>query len=112
MKRTALDCRSAVKSNLRYRFTREARADVRDIRRYTAQQWGEHRRDLYVAQLQAGFARLASYPELGQERSELAAGCRAARIAQHIVYYRIVETELVISRVLHSSMDVTGIDIP
>ena len=109
---TARNCRSAVKSSRKVRLTAAARADVRDIRRFTARQWGIRQRDVYSAQLYAGLERLVQFPELGQERNDLSAGCRAVRVGQHIVYYRVTEAEIVISRVLHMNQDATTTVIP
>ena len=101
-----------MKSSRKVRLTAAARADVRDIRRYTARQWGARQRDVYHAQLYEGLERLSQFPELGQERNDLAAGCRALRVAQHVVYYRVTETEIIVSRVLHMSQDATTTVIP
>ena len=93
-----------MKSSRKVRLS-TARVDLRNIRRYTAQQWGTRQRDAYSAHLYEGLECLVQFAELGHERNDLAAGCCALRVAPHALYYRVTETEIVISRVLHISQD-------
>jgi toxin ParE1/3/4 len=97
-----------VKSNRRLRLTPEARADVQDIRRYTARQWGVRQRDIYYAKLHQGMRALLDHPERGRQREELYAGCRSLPVEYHVVFHYLTEDEIVIDRVLHSSQDTTG----
>jgi plasmid stabilization system protein ParE len=51
---------------------------------YTVEQWGAHQRDIYAEKLLAGFDTIAHYPEIGDDRSDIAPGVffpphRAAR---------------------------------
>jgi toxin ParE1/3/4 len=96
-----------VKSSRKLRLTPEARADVREIRRYTARQWGARQRDVYYAHLNRGMRTLLDYPERGRPRNELYVGCRSLPVEHHIVYYYLTDEEIVIDRVLHGSQDAT-----
>lgn len=51
---------------------------------------------------------LGRHPEIGEARDDLFSGCRAFRIEQHIIYYHVTDTEIVIGRVLHVRQDPTG----
>jgi toxin ParE1/3/4 len=85
-----------------------ARSDVRSILLYTRAQWGVEQRRRYRAKLEEAMDRLTRHPELGQERNDLYHGCRALRVEQHIVYYRVTETEIVVGRVLHARQEASG----
>ncbi|MEA2528790.1 MAG: hypothetical protein QOG89_434, partial [Thermomicrobiales bacterium] len=52
-----------MKFSRKLRLTPEARADVRDIRRYTARQWGVRQRDVYYARFNQGMRALLDHPE-------------------------------------------------
>jgi toxin ParE1/3/4 len=96
-----------VKSSRKLRLSPEARADVREIRRYTAKQWGLRQRDRYAARLHQALGSLLDYPERGRPREELYAGCRSLLVEQHVIYYYLTDDEVVVDRVLHSSQDAT-----
>ncbi|HEY7035648.1 MAG TPA: type II toxin-antitoxin system RelE/ParE family toxin [Thermomicrobiales bacterium] len=97
-----------MKSSRRLRLSPEARADDRDIRRYTTQRRGARQRDLYYARLNQGMHALLDYPERGRSRDDLYAGCRGLPVEQHVVFYYLTDGEVVIDRVLHGSQDPTG----
>lgn len=52
--------------------------------------------------------RLTRYPELGQAQDDIYPGCRVLRVEQHVLYYRVTETEVIIGRVLHVRQDPIG----
>jgi toxin ParE1/3/4 len=97
-----------VKSNRRLRFTTDARTDLRDIRRYTADRWGARQRDVYDARLNRALSSLIEYPELGPPRDDLFPGCRNLVVGQHVIFYRLDGEVIVVGRVLHSSQDPVG----
>ncbi len=97
-----------MKSSRKIRFTADARADLRDIRRNTAQRWGARQRDVYDAHLNQAMRSLLDYPELGPPRDDLFPGCRNLLVERHIVYYRITNDAIIVGRVLYSSQDPTG----
>ena len=96
-----------MKSSRKLRLTADARADVRSILRYTARQWGLRQRDIYRAQLYEGMDKLLRHPELGEEQDDVFPGCRTLRVEQHVLFSRVTETEIIVSRVLHVRQDVT-----
>jgi toxin ParE1/3/4 len=52
--------------------------------------------------------KLLDYPEMGPARDDLFPGCRSVRVEQHVVYYQVTATEIVVGRVLHFRQDATG----
>lgn len=97
-----------MKSSQKLRFSADARADFRDIRRYTSQQWGTQQRDIYDARLSGALNSLLDYPQLGPTRDDLFVGCRNLLVAHHIIYYRIVDDVIIVGRVLHRSQNPFG----
>jgi toxin ParE1/3/4 len=85
----------------------KARADFRDILRYTARRWGSAQRDAYRQTLFRGFAHLARYPLVGQERPEYGQDTRSYPIGSHVAIYEASETELLIARIIHERRDLT-----
>jgi toxin ParE1/3/4 len=97
-----------MKSSRKLRLTDEARGDVRDIRRYTARQWGPRQRDRYAAQLHQALRSLLDYPERGRVRDEYFPGCRSLAVEHHIIFYHLTDHEIVVVRILHGNQDATG----
>ncbi|MEA2524608.1 MAG: toxin ParE1/3/4 [Thermomicrobiales bacterium] len=51
---------------------------------------------------------LLDYPELGKPRDDLFPGCRNLLVERHIIFYRVTDDEIVVSRLLHVRQDATG----
>jgi plasmid stabilization system protein ParE len=49
--------------------------------------------------------RLRAFPQLGQQRDDLAPGLRALSVETHVLYDQIGEGDVTILRVLHGHMD-------
>jgi toxin ParE1/3/4 len=94
--------------NLRLTLKPRARLDVRNALLYTRERRGAEQRSRYRARLYEGMHRLLDFPELGEQRDDVFPGCRTLRVDQHIVFYRIAEREIVVSRVLHFRQNAIG----
>ena len=81
-----------------------ASADVTDILQYTLVTWGEAQWEEYASDLDAGFERIGTYPEIGKPTNRIANG-RTYRVREHRVYYQIRDDVIFIARVLHQKMD-------
>jgi toxin ParE1/3/4 len=92
----------------RLTFKPRARSDVKDVLTYTREQWGTEQRRRYKSVLDRAFRELIDFPESGRTRDELYAGCRVRAVEQHVVYYHLTETEIVVTRVLHARQDPAG----
>jgi plasmid stabilization system protein ParE len=62
-----------------------------------------------LAAFEAQFQRLQSYPLLGASREQLVSGLRVIFQGTYAIYYILVESELIILRVLHSARDTKAI---
>lgn len=83
----------------------KARADLRDISRYTDKKWGRQQRFSYIKQLQDRFSYLANKPEMGRKRDEIIGSPYSYHEGRHVIFYRITGEGVEILRVLHDAMD-------
>lgn len=86
-------------------LTQAAKADLKEIGRYTKQQWGNAQRDKYLAVLDDCFHLLAAHPLRGTDCSYIRDGYRKYGAGSHVVFYRQTDTAVEIVRILHGSMD-------
>lgn len=89
-----------------YRLSEEAQNDLKEISRYTQENWGNKQAKYYLIELAAGFESLTQSPKLGKEREEIEKGLRSFPVARHIIFYRIGPECIEVARVLHVSMDI------
>ena len=89
-----------------FTLTNIAKADLKDIGRYTLNKWGREQRNHYFSILDACFRQLAENPLNGMDCSEIRSGYRKFTVASHIIFYRqIIPDSIEVVRVLHSHMD-------
>lgn len=60
--------------NLSFRLTPRAYDDLKNIARYTRQQWGEGQREKYMRALDDRFRWLSEHPRSGKHRPDVAEG--------------------------------------
>ena len=83
----------------------EAKADLRDIRRFSTSRWGQGQASEYINQIIARFSWLMVNPSLGSNRDDLGPGLRRVNVRSHAIFYRELEDSIEIARVLHQRMD-------
>ncbi|RAU17294.1 type II toxin-antitoxin system RelE/ParE family toxin [Nitrincola tibetensis] len=86
-------------------ITPKAESDLTDIWLYTCNEWGVDQADHYLDQLELGMKQLMSYPLLGVDYTHVLASYRRLQIEHHSVFYRVLESEVLVVRVLHEEMD-------
>jgi toxin ParE1/3/4 len=82
----------------------KAKADVKEIGRYTQQRWGVEQRNRYLGELDACFQKIGANPTLGNSAEAIRAGYRRIREGSHVVFFRKAGNEVEIVRVLHERM--------
>lgn len=84
-------------------ITKDARADIKSVSRYTLKTWGADQMRRYSTDLKATIFKLENNPEqLGQDRSERLSGLRSISHDDHyFIFYRIKGKTVEILRVLH-----------
>ncbi len=86
-------------------ITPKARADLRDISRYTDKKWGRQQRLDYIKQLRDRFFYLADRPQMEKKRDEIIGTPYSYHEGRHVIFYRISTEGIEILRVLHDAMD-------
>jgi len=88
----------------RYRLSRQAQADIRDIKAFIARD-NPVRALTYVQELRAKIEEVAQAPLTYRERPELLAGVRAARHGNYLIFFMINEDMVDVLRVRHGATD-------
>ena len=89
-----------------FTLTIMAKADLKEIGRYTLKNWGREQRNHYLSIIDVSFHQLAVNPLRGKECSEIRSGYRKLNVGSHVIFYRQIVTDTIeIVRVLHGSMD-------
>ncbi|MFM9956975.1 MAG: type II toxin-antitoxin system RelE/ParE family toxin [Phycisphaerales bacterium] len=87
-------------------LTDAAREDTRErIDYFFSFGWPSAQR--FVEELDAVFARLGAYPELGRERADLGEHVRSFPFRDHLVFYRRDRHRLLVLRVVHGSREIS-----
>ncbi len=86
-------------------ITPKAESDLTDIWLYTCEEWGTDQADRYLDQLEAGMKQLIAYPLLGADYAHVLTGYRRLQVEHHAVFYQVLESEVLVVRVLHEGMD-------
>ena len=90
-----------------FHLTQAAKADLKDIGRYTQNKWGRAQRDKYLAMLDGCFQDLADEPLKGRDCSDIREGYRKYSAGRHVIFYHQILTDTIeIVRILHDRMDV------
>lgn len=88
-----------------YRLTPAARSDIRSIWAYRDDEWGSAQADRYLGQIEETIDLLVRNPARGRARDEIRPGFRSHSAGSHMIFYRIVGSDIEIARVLHQRMN-------
>jgi toxin ParE1/3/4 len=89
---------------LPYRFTAQARDDLRDIAAYTRDRWGDTQCDRYLTALESRCQQLAQEPRLRRAYADDPPYWRALA-GKHAIFYRVeADSSLLVVRILHAAM--------
>jgi toxin ParE1/3/4 len=90
---------------LKLNITPKAESDLIGIWVYTCEEWGVDQADNYLNQLEIGMKQLISHPSLGMNYAHVLSGYRRLQVEHHAVFYQVLESEVLVVRVLHEDMD-------
>jgi toxin ParE1/3/4 len=96
----------------RYRVTPRALDDLRNIGRYTEQQWGKDQRNRYLRAIEQRFQWLADSPQFGKPRTDIAEDYFSFPQGQHVVFYLINSEGIDIIGIPHKEMDIVTYFLP
>jgi toxin ParE1/3/4 len=92
-----------------YFFTNKAVSDLSQIGEYTYEFWSENQADKYYFELLSDCQYLANHQHTGKNYNEIHPEILGYKSGQHIIFYRIKsKNEIEITRILHSSMDLSN----
>lgn len=86
-------------------ITEVAATDIEDIAGYVAAQ-NPYAAERFLLELKQRIQVLAEQPEIGRCRDEVEKGARSFTINDYVIFYKPVENDVVVGRVLHGSRDI------
>lgn len=90
-----------------FTLTNMAKADLKEIARFTQNRWGREQRNLYLQMLDVSFQQLAANPQKGRDCGDIRIGYRKLTAGSHVIFYRQVQADTIeIVRILHGHMDI------
>ncbi|MEM6753234.1 MAG: type II toxin-antitoxin system RelE/ParE family toxin [Cyanobacteria bacterium P01_C01_bin.38] len=89
----------------RFKISTGAAQDLEDIWNYIAQN-NTRAADNLFDKLREKFARLAKFPQMGQQREDLAVYLRSFSVGSYLIFYRIIDEGVEIVRIIHCSQDI------
>lgn len=89
-----------------FKVTQQARLDLFDIGRYTQRRWGKAQRRQYLNDLNKQFQLISDNPQIGRECNDIREAYCPLEFMSHIIFYKLDNPNVLISRILHKSRDV------
>lgn len=90
----------------KFHLTNKAVEDLDSIWLYTIEHWSENQADKYYRILSGEFQTIADSKKiLDREYVEIHSGLYGRHCQKHVIFYRIVDNEIEIVRILHERMD-------
>lgn len=93
-------------SKLQIVISEEAVVDLNDIWLYTFQTWSKEQADRYYNLIYKEIEFLSQNPASGKKQDHIRPGYRSAKVKSHLIFYKIVDEELEVIRILHQNMDI------
>lgn len=82
-----------------------ALSDLESIYTYSREHWGKARADSYLTEINKAFEALANNENLGRDYSRVRANLFIYHIGSHVIFHIPTPTGILLTRVLHKSMD-------
>jgi toxin ParE1/3/4 len=82
----------------------QARADLLELWLRIAAE-NEAAADALLDEIETVSQRLATFPELGRIRSDVAPGLRSLAVGNYVIFYRVLSSTVEIARVVHGARD-------
>ncbi len=88
-----------------YVLSPRAKADIDAVWDYTAEHWGDDQAERYIRALMKAIDIVARDPGKARVSDDIRPGYRRYRAGSHVIFFRLVEGQIDIVRILHQSMD-------
>ena len=90
----------------RFHLTNKAVEDLDSIWFYTIEKWSENQADKYYRTLSNEFQEIADTKRIiDREYIEIHPGLYGRHCQKHVIFYRLIDKEVEIVRILHEKMD-------
>ena len=89
-----------------YRLRPAAREDLEDIWDYTLREWSVEQALSYTDELENAIELVCESPTMCRERDEYVPPVRIYPHGEHLIIYVIKDENIIVTRILHSSMNV------
>jgi toxin ParE1/3/4 len=84
----------------------KAIADLEEIWDYTVGTWGEEQAESYLRLINQSFRNIVDNPSIGRSCDVIRKGYRKRGVGRHVIFYRTVDGDVDVVRILHERMDV------
>lgn len=88
----------------RYQLTADAKNDLKLIRSYSLENWGQAQTVEYLNELKKSIKSLCQFPLQGTLRPELAEDVRSFPSGSHVIYYFVSNENVTVYAILHGKM--------
>lgn len=88
-----------------FKLTEQADSDMAAIFLYSLEEFGLDQAEAYSDSLERAYQRLSEFPKLGRLCPELQPDLRRHDVLHHAIYYREIDLDILIIRILHQQMD-------
>ncbi|OUL21970.1 plasmid stabilization protein [Nostoc sp. T09] len=92
-----------------FRLTEPAIKDIEEIADYIAKQTGLEQSERFLSKLDAKFAKIAQFPNLGRRRDEILPGLRSLTIDNYLILYMPIEQDIEIFRIISGYRDISAL---
>jgi toxin ParE1/3/4 len=90
---------------MRIELSDDATTDLQDIADYTFQTWGSEQEEVYLGSLYRKLQDVSDDPDRWARRDDLFEGCQTVSVGRHVIFFRVGEEVVLVSRILHQAMD-------
>lgn len=91
------------------RITLPASRDIEAIADYLATQSSLSSAEKFLSGIDLTLQRIAQFPQLGRKRDELYPGSRSLPYKQYLVFYRLLQDDIEVLRVVSGYQDLTAL---
>ena len=94
---------------LKLKLRPKATEDLESIFEFTYSNWGIEQATKYQDELFNSMINICKNPKIGGIYYFKEGGFRKLNINKHLIFYRILEQEIIITRILHQRMDLRSV---
>ena len=87
-------------------ISKKAISDLEEIWLFTAEKWSVQQADRYYSLIFDEINYICKYNMSGKSMEHVRKGYRASKVKSHYIFYRAINNEIEIIRILHERMDI------